>query len=109
VQPGQTFTVTWPGYSCPAGAGSLSGWTVSVQGAATNAGSIPLGVSPRSTSITAGGSAGTITVRYSAFCGQRDTPFSAPLKVAVKEPTAPTTAPATPEPTDTATLGIGLG
>jgi serine/threonine-protein kinase len=109
VQPGQTFTVTWPGYSCPAGAGSLSGWTVSVQGAATNAGSIPLGVSPRSTSITAGGSAGTITVRYSAFCGQRDTPFSAPLKVAVKAPTAPTTAPATPEPTDTATLGIGLG
>jgi eukaryotic-like serine/threonine-protein kinase len=109
VQPGQSFTVSWPSYSCPAGAGSLSGWTVSVAGAATNAGSIPLDASPRSTSITAGGSAGTITVRYSAFCGQRDTPLSPPLKITVQAPSTPTVAPTTPAPTDTASSDLGLG
>jgi hypothetical protein len=107
VTTGQTFTVTWPSYTCAAGAGgSLSGWTLTVVGAASNAGSIPLDASPRSTSITAGSSPGTISIRYSANCGARDTPNSPALKVTVKAPAAPpaTSAPVvtTPAPTDTA-------
>jgi hypothetical protein len=104
VTTGQTFTVTWPSYTCAAGAGgSLSGWTLTVSGDAANAGSIPLGASPRSTNVTAGSSAGTITVRYSANCGARDTPDSPALKVAVKAPAAPasTTPPATSTPAST--------
>ena len=109
VTPGQTFTVSWPAYTCAAGAGgSLSGWTLTVSGAAANAGSIPLGASPRSTNITAGSSPGTITVRYSANCGARDTPNSPALKVTVKAPAAPATsqppATSTPSPSDTALI-----
>jgi serine/threonine-protein kinase len=107
VAPGQAFTVTWPSYTCAAGAGgSLSGWTVKVSGAASSTDDIPLDASPRSTTITAGASAGTISIRYSANCGAAETPNSPPLKVTVKASAAPaTTAPVeTPIPTPTDTV-----
>jgi serine/threonine-protein kinase len=109
VTTGQTFTVSWPNYTCAAGAGgSLSGWTVKVSGAAASTEDMPLGASPRSASITAGPSAGTISVRYSANCGAAETPNSPALRVTVKAPAAApaTTAPpaGTATPTPTATL-----
>ena len=106
VSPGQTFTVSWPVYTCKSGTGgSLSGYTVKVSGAAANPGDVPLGT-VQSTSITAGSSAGTITVAYSANCGAVETPDSKSLKVPVKATTTPTspasTDASTPAPTDTA-------
>jgi eukaryotic-like serine/threonine-protein kinase len=99
VTTGQAFTVTWPSYTCAAGAGgSLSGWTVKLSGAAASTQDIPLDASPRSTTITAGASAGTITIRYSANCGQKETPNSQALKITV---TAPTVAPVTSSPATT--------
>jgi hypothetical protein len=113
VASGGQFTVTWPSYTCAAGAGgSLSGWTVKLSGAATSTDDIPLDASPRSTTITAstlaaGAKNGTISIRYSANCGAAETPSSPALKVTVTAPpaaatTAPPAATATATPTDTA-------
>jgi serine/threonine-protein kinase len=105
VTPGQAFTITWPSYTCAAGGGgALSGWTVKLSGAAASTDDIPLDASPRSATITAGASAGTISIRYSANCGAAETPNSPALKVTVKAPatTAPVVTP-TPTPTPTAT------
>jgi serine/threonine protein kinase len=105
VAPGQPFTVSWPAYTCAAGAGgSLSGWTVKVSGAVDSSDDIPLDATPRSTTITAGPSAGKITVRYSANCGAAETPSSPPLTVKVQAPATPTSPAAveTPAPAPTA-------
>jgi serine/threonine-protein kinase len=105
VTTGQAFTVSWPTYKCASGTGgALSGYTVRVAGAAANAGDIPLDA-VQSTSVTAGSSAGTITISYSANCGPAETDgYSPTLKVTVKAPTAPTTtAPTTPTPATTET------
>jgi eukaryotic-like serine/threonine-protein kinase len=101
VTAGTTFNVSWPAYSCAAGAGSLSGYTLSVSGAATSTDDIQLGANERSASITAAVTPGTIKVSYVAFCGQRDTPSSPVRTITVQEPTAPTTEPVDPGPTDT--------
>lgn len=113
VAPDETFTVSWsPKYTCKSGTGgSLSGYTVKASGAVVpldNDGA--LGV-VQSTQITAGSSAGTITIRYSANCGATETPDSAALKVTVEAPldspapetpTPPTPSETIPAPSDTA-------
>jgi hypothetical protein len=107
VTTGQSFTISWPVYTCKSGTGgSLSGYTVKVSGAAATPGDMPLGT-VQSTSITAGSSPGTITIVYSANCGAVETPDSPPLKVTVTAPTTPTsTAPTTSTPAPTTTLPL---
>jgi serine/threonine-protein kinase len=107
VTTGQSFTVSWSKYKCASGTGgALSGYTVKATGAVVpldNGGSLG---PQQSTSITAGSSAGTITISYSANCGPTETDgYSPTLKVTVKAPTVPTStapAPTTPAPSDTA-------
>ena len=115
VAAGETFTVSWsPKYTCKSGTGgSLSGYTVKASGAVVpldNDGALGI---VQSTEITAGASAGTITIRYSANCGATETPDSAALKVTVEAPVespapdtpTPPAAPAvSPAPTDTAAV-----
>ena len=98
VAPGQQFTVSWDSYSCPAGAGALSGWNVLISGAAASRDSIPLQAGTRSTTITAGTDPGTISVRYQAICGPKQSPRSPSTRVTVEAPE--TQAP--PAPTETA-------
>jgi eukaryotic-like serine/threonine-protein kinase len=104
VTAGATFTVTWSAYTCASGTGgSLSGYTVKVSGDSPNAGDIPMDTT-RSTTITAGSTAGKITIAYSANCGAVETPDSGNLIVTVKAPTTATTTPptsSTPAATDT--------
>ena len=97
------FTVSWPTYSCPAGAGSLSSWTASVNGAVVSNGSQNLDSGVRQIQVTSADSAGTITVKYKAYCGARDTTYSPSLKVTVQEQEAPSVEPS--EPADTPTPG----
>ena len=105
VTTGQAFTISWPLYTCKSGTGgSLSGYTVKVSGAAATTGDVPLDT-VQSTTITAGASAGSITIAYSANCGGVETPDSKNLKVTVKAAAATPTTPAptatdTPAPTD---------
>ncbi|MBW4041111.1 MAG: protein kinase [Acidobacteria bacterium] len=104
VTTGQSFTVSWPKYTCKSGTGgSLSGYTLKVSGAAAAPGDMPLGT-VQSAQVTAGSNPGTITIVYSANCGAVETPDSSPLKVTVTAPAAPTSAPpttSTPAPTTT--------
>ncbi|GAA2750789.1 serine/threonine-protein kinase [Amnibacterium kyonggiense] len=106
VAPGQTFTVNWPTYNCPAGSGgSLSGYTLRVAGAAADTGDTALDT-VQSAPVTAGQNPGTITISYSANCGAVETAgYSPTLRVTVKAPASASTPPSTdpsPTPTDTA-------
>lgn len=104
VTTGQSFTISWNAYTCASGTGgSLSGYTVKVSGAAASTSDIPLDTAT-STTITAGSSAGKITLVYSANCGAVETPNSPKLVVTVKAPATATTPPpttSTPSATDT--------
>jgi hypothetical protein len=98
--PGASITLSWDTYQCPAGASPLSSYTVKVQGAAASESDITdLGRADNSTTIVAGASPGTITLRYIAYCGPRDTPQSSAVKVTVSAPSAPPTSSAPPVPT----------
>ena len=66
AEPGDTLAVTWPGYTCPAGEGSVSEYTVTVTNG-TLVGGPSFGADVRSAQVTAGDS-GTVIVTYTATC-----------------------------------------
>ena len=91
---GSTFTVRWPEYQCPSGGdGALSGYKPQVSGAASYTPAAGDFLS-RTIQVTAGTQ--PITVKYRAYCGQRNTPYSSSLKITVQAPSAPPT-PTTPD------------
>lgn len=115
VAAASVFMVSWPAPTgdaplCPAGGGALKGWGVSVSGAASSDPD-PLPVGTLTTSITAGDpGSDPIVVRYRAFCGQRPTPYSPKLTIAVEPlavqtPTPPAEDTPTPDPSDTSGTG----
>ncbi|MFF2495637.1 protein kinase [Agromyces sp. NPDC058064] len=76
VEPGGTFTVSWPTAQCPAGQ-TLTGYTINVSGPATG----PNAASPGETSkqYTVSGSAvegDTVKVTYLYYCGKLSSPES---------------------------------
>ncbi|MDZ8275423.1 serine/threonine protein kinase [Microbacterium aquimaris] len=99
VAPGGTLTVTWEGYSCPAGEGSPSAYNFSAtngtfsNGESTSA----FGQSERNAQITVPNNAsGTVIVTYTVTCsggeaGQRQSPQSGEATAAIQP--APTTSP----------------
>ncbi|GAA1949369.1 serine/threonine-protein kinase [Microbacterium aquimaris] len=99
VTPGGTLTVTWEGYSCPAGEGSPSAYNFSAtngtfsNGESTSA----FGQSDRNAQITVPNNAsGTVIVTYTVTCsggeaGQRQSPQSGEATAAIQP--APTTSP----------------
>lgn len=72
VRNGESFQVSWPAASCPAGQ-TLSGYQVTVDGPADAA--PPLGAGARDVTISTTGE-GTVNVTYQYFCGQLSSPSS---------------------------------
>jgi len=100
VEPGENLTVMWDGYTCPAGAGSVSAYTFTVQnGTIANGPSFPQNA--RNATVTAGETAGqTIIVTYNVTCsggtaGNRTSGESGEATVLIQD--------AEPQPTPTPT------
>jgi serine/threonine-protein kinase len=100
VPPGGPVTVTWTGYTCPAGTGSVSSYTLTVTNG-TAAGGPSYGPDVRSAQITAGPS-GTLIVKYNVTCsggtaGSRTSADSGEANLPIVAPPPPQTP--TPTPT----------
>ena len=99
VAPGDTLTVTWEGYSCPAGEGSPSSYNfTATNGTFSNGQSeSSFGQSERNAQLTVPNNAtGTVIVTYTVTCsggeaGQRESPVSGEATATI-EP-APTASP----------------
>ncbi|MCD2440838.1 protein kinase [Agromyces sp. SYSU K20354] len=72
VRNGESFRVSWPAATCPAGQ-TLSGYQVAIDGPADAA--PPLGAEARDVTISTTGE-GTVNVTYQYFCGQLSSPSS---------------------------------
>jgi serine/threonine-protein kinase len=72
VRNGESFRVSWPAATCPAGQ-TLSGYQVAVDGPANAA--PPLGAGARDVTISTTGE-GTVNVTLQYFCGQLSSPAS---------------------------------
>jgi serine/threonine-protein kinase len=99
-----TATVTWQGFSCPSGTGSLSGYTVTITGATFASDGTQqrsFGPGEQSAEIQVPGS-GNITASYVALCsgtgGQRESGPSPTSQVSIAAAPAPTTPPPTSPP-----------
>lgn len=102
VPSGSTATVSWGAYNCPAGTGTLSGYTVTLGGGATftdESAERSFGPGELSAQIQAPAS-GNITVSYVALCsgqgGQRPSASSPTSQVSIAAAPNPT-----PDPTTT--------
>ncbi|MDZ8173161.1 protein kinase domain-containing protein [Microbacterium xanthum] len=99
VAPGGTLTVTWEGYSCPAGEGSPSAYNLAATNGtfANGQSTSSFGQSDRNAQITVpNNGSGTVIVTYTVTCsggeaGQRQSPESGEATATI-EP-APTTSP----------------
>ena len=101
VQAGQPFELTWKAYDkCPAGSGGgLSQYQVSVAGDAGQTGDLtPNDPGVESVTITAGASAGKITVTYAAYCADRDSPKTSKTITVTAPPAATPTTPVSEPP-----------
>jgi serine/threonine-protein kinase len=95
VAPGGTIQVSWPDYSCGAGEGTPSAYTLNVTNG-TAEGGPTYGGGANNANVTAGDS-GTVIVTYSVTCtggasGNRESPQSPPASAAITAP-EPTPAP----------------
>ncbi|HBS76123.1 MAG TPA: serine/threonine protein kinase [Microbacterium sp.] len=99
VAPGDTLTVTWEGYSCPAGEGSPSSYNLTATNGTFSNGQSEssFGQSERNAQLTVPNNAtGTVIVTYTVTCsggeaGQRESPGSGEATATI-EP-APTASP----------------
>lgn len=113
VVAGGAATLTWPGFTCPAGTGNLSGYTVQVTNATFPNGTTTLNVtaSTTSTPLTVANKKGAqLTASYTATCQsnsqKRQSPQSGTVSSAI---TAPATPEPQPSPTQTSAGGNGNG
>jgi eukaryotic-like serine/threonine-protein kinase len=96
------ITVTWPKYtSCPSGT-DLSSYSVSIAGSSNPVGDRPAVMQNSIQLHTGPAGSGSITVRYKAFCGLKDSAYSDKLTIPIAAGEATTPA-ATPTPTPTPT------
>jgi len=102
VEPNATVQVTWPGYTCPSGQGSVSSYTLSaVNGvfAANGQSTADFGGGERAGQLRVVGDAGqSVIVTYTVTCsggsaGQRTTGTSGEAVAQIQAPPAPTPAP----------------
>ncbi|MGP3533541.1 protein kinase domain-containing protein [Microbacterium sp. RD1] len=102
AEAGALATVTWEAYTCPSGTGTLSGYTVYIQGATFQQGggqerSFQTG--EQSAEINVPNSPGNITARYVALCsgegGQRESASSPTTQVAIATAPVPSPSPST--------------
>lgn len=81
VSPGQSFEVSWPAASCPAGQ-TLSGYAITVEGPAAQPS--PVSADVRKVTISTNSDAtGEVSVSYSYFCGQLSSPSSPAATVTI--------------------------
>ncbi|MCR2794217.1 serine/threonine protein kinase [Microbacterium sp. zg.Y625] len=104
VEPDATVQVTWPGYTCPSGQGSVSAYTLSaVNGvfAANGQSTADFGGGERAGQLRVVGDAGqSVIVTYTVTCsggsaGQRTTGTSGEAVAQIEAPAAPTPEPST--------------
>jgi serine/threonine-protein kinase len=99
AQPNSTATVSWAGFSCPSGTGSLSGYTVTIGGATfASDGSQQRSFGPGEQSAEIQVPAtGSITATYVALCsgqgGQRESAPSPTSQVSIAPASTPTPSP----------------
>ncbi|MCR2813023.1 serine/threonine protein kinase [Microbacterium sp. zg.Y1090] len=107
VETGTTVQVTWPGYSCPSGQGSVSSYNLTATNGVFPNGqsSSAFGSSERSAPLQITGAAGqSVIVTYTVTCsggsaGERTTGASGEAAALITAPPEPEPAP-TPEPTE---------
>jgi eukaryotic-like serine/threonine-protein kinase len=97
VAPQGTVQVTWQGYTCPSGTGSVSSYNFTVQNGAFANGEVAFGPNVRDASVIAGDS-GTVIVTYTVTCsggpdGQRESGASGEATSQITPPTTPTPVP----------------
>ena len=105
VDVGATAQVTWPGYSCPSGTGSVSSYNLTATNGvfpSTGQSTAAFGPNDRSAQINVTGAEGqTLIVTYTVTCtggsaGQRTSASSGEAASSIQAPPVPTPEPTTP-------------